>query len=119
MAIRNAMTLAEWKRLQKRPSKYRNEPVVVDGQRFDSKAEAEHFVLLNCWRKNGGIRLLLRQVPFRLPGGVVYRADFLIQYADMRLEVREVKGHWTEAARIKWRQAKELYPHVNFVAVRA
>lgn len=117
MAIRNAMTLAEWKRLQKRPSKYRNEPVVVDGQRFDSKAEAKHYTRICCHL--GQIKLVLRQVPFRLPGGVVYRADFLIVWKHGEIEVQEVKGCWTEAAKIKWKQVKELYPNVRFTEVKA
>lgn len=115
----NSMTIAEWKRLQKKPGKYRNQPVVMDGQRFDSKAEAAQYGLLRQTIESGTLKLLLRQVPFRLHGNTTYRADFLCVWRDGKIEVREVKGVWTDAAKIKWRQVKELYPNVDFREIKA
>ncbi len=59
-----------------KPRKYRNMPVVVDGIRFDSKLEARCYQELLLRKAAGDIWLLLRQVPFALEGGVVYRCDF-------------------------------------------
>ena len=89
--------------------KYRNRPTVVDGQRFDSKAEGRHWLVLRAELASGRARLVLRQVPFHLPGGVVYRVDFLVHRPDGRLELHEVKGMRTEAYRIKKRLVEALY----------
>lgn len=66
----------------KRPRKYRNQPVVVDGQRFDSKAEAKRWAELKLLEKAGKISCLERQVEFELhaDGGkkvTSYIADFV------------------------------------------
>ena len=97
----------EFSRWRKR--KYRNQPVVVDGQRFDSKAEARHWTALRAELSVGRARLVLRQVPFHLPGGVTYRVDFLVHRQDGAIEFHEVKGHRTEVYRIKKRQVEALY----------
>ena len=49
-------------------SKYRAEPVVVDGVRFDSKHEAKRWAQLQLLQKGGVIRDLERQVPLFLEG---------------------------------------------------
>lgn len=61
----------------KKPSKYRNVKVELDGERYDSKLEFDFHQVLKRRQKAGEIGLILRQVPFRLEGGVVYRADFV------------------------------------------
>ena len=52
----------------------------------------------------------LRQVPFDLPGGVKYRADFMIFWADGSVTVEDVKGYDTPQSRLKRRQGEVLYP---------
>lgn len=46
-----------------------------------------------------------RQIPFRLEvNGVLickYVVDFLVRYADGRRELVEVKGYWTDVAKLK------------------
>lgn len=49
-----------------KPSKYRNEPVVIDGIRFDSKREAARWAELQLMLKAGLIANLRRQVRFAL-----------------------------------------------------
>ncbi len=78
-----------------KPSKYRAVPTVVDGIRFASKKEAEHWQRLVLLEKAGAIQNLQRQVRFRLDvNGVhvaVYIADFT--YVDGgRLVVADAKG---------------------------
>lgn len=60
-----------------RPSKYRSQKCIVDGIRFDSKLESRCYRWLRLRQSSGEISFLLRQVPFFLEGGVVYRADFV------------------------------------------
>lgn len=90
-------------------SKYRNVPTVVDGIRFDSKAEAAHFHEIVRLHLAGEVTSYLRQVPFDLPGGIRYWADFVVFKANGCVEIHEVKGMWTDVARLKWRQVDFLY----------
>jgi hypothetical protein len=62
-------------------SKYGNQRVLLDGQWFDSKLEAERYQYLCLMRKAGAVRWFARQVNFVLPGGVKYRADFVEVWA--------------------------------------
>ena len=51
-------------------TKYRNKPIVVDGERFDSQAEYSRWRLLDMHQKEGRITNLQRQVPFMLAPSV-------------------------------------------------
>jgi len=82
----------------------------VRGILFASKAEARRFEDLELLRRGGAVRFFLRQVPFHLPGGVTYRLDFLVFWADGRTTFEDVKGKRTELYRVKKRQVEELYP---------
>lgn len=57
-------------------------------------------------------------ISLRLADRTWFRPDFLIRFADGRLEVHEVKGHWEDDARAKLKIAGELHPWAAFVAVR-
>jgi len=63
---------------KQKPNKYRNKRVVVDGWPFDSNLEADRYEQLKLLQKIGTVGWFLCQVPFRLPGGIIYRADFLV-----------------------------------------
>ena len=90
--------------------KYHAAPTSIDGLRFDSKAEAGRYVDLRLLQKAGEIVFFLRQVPFDLPGGVKYKADFMIFWADGSVTVEDVKGYDTPQSRLKRRQVEALYP---------
>src|ERR1700755_3424479 len=49
-----------------KPQKYRNHPITIDGQRFDSKKEAHAWAELKLREKAGEIHDLQRQVSFPL-----------------------------------------------------
>jgi hypothetical protein len=98
-------------------SKYRNEPIIVDGKRFDSRLEADFYVVLNQAYTAGSVRWFVRQVPFELQGGVRYRADFVVVWrADVkdsvfdrglsRVEVIDCKGLVTQEAINKFKQVE-------------
>lgn len=98
-------------------SKYRAVPTVVDGIRFDSKAEAEYYrrlVLNKTW--------FIRQPSFDLPGGVRYKADFLVWGNDSEKlchpMVIDIKGMDTPVSKLKRAQVGELY-HIKVWTLRA
>lgn len=75
------MSLSDFKAGMKKPAKYRNTRVMVDGWPFDSKLEAARYDELKTLRRVGAVAWFLCQVPFRLPGGIIYRADFLVVWS--------------------------------------
>lgn len=100
--------------------KYRNEPVIRDGKRFDSKLEADFYDLLCSAWTAGHVRWFVRQVPFELQGGVKYRADFCVfwrvvdpvtqaDHGHSRIEVVDCKGVITQESINKLKQVQEAY----------
>ena len=82
----------------------------IDGILFDSKKEMQRYRDLVMLQKLGQVLFFLRQVPFRLPGGVTYRVDFVIWWPDGRTTFEDVKGHKTEVYRLKKRLVEAHYP---------
>ena len=93
--------------------KYRNVPTYVDGIRFASKREAGVYQDLKLQQAAGLVRWFILQTPFRLPGNVVYRADFLVLMASGAVRVIDAKGIDTPASRIKRRITEATYPGVT------
>jgi len=86
-----------------KPSKYHNVKVIVDGEKFDSKKEAQHWAELKLREKIGDISNLRRQVPYDLrcpidwnsTGQAVvatYIADFVFVDAKGLTHVQDCKG---------------------------
>lgn len=92
-------------------SKYGNKRIEVDGEKFDSKAEAARYRDLVLLQRAGRISNLTRQVSFVLAPAamvagkpkraLVYRADFQYVGEDGEVTVEDVKGALTEAYKIK------------------
>lgn len=80
------------------------------GLKFDSQAEARYFDELMLRQLAGEVLFFLRQVRFDLPGGVVYRADFMVFESNGNVRVVDVKGVSTESFRAKRRMVEALYP---------
>ena len=101
-----------------RRQKYANRRVEIDGQTFDSKAEARYWGHLQIRLKAGEISNLRRQVPFVLAPAVViggrkrpplrYVADFVWEEGG-RTVVADVKGAVPEAYRIKRHLLKAIH----------
>lgn len=101
-----------------RRQKYANRRVEIDGQTFDSKAEARYWGHLQIRLKAGEIRNLRRQVPFELAPAVViggrkrpplrYIADFVWEEGGKTV-VADVKGAVPEAYRIKRHLLKAVH----------
>jgi hypothetical protein len=121
-----------------RPRKYRNVPTVVDGIRFDSKAEARRYSELRMLEKCGAVRNIIRQPSFTLcadqdpdhakPIGElgtnivgIYRGDFQYEMrpgsdrhhggpnAGWRTVVEDVKGIDTPMSKWKRKHVKAQY----------
>lgn len=89
--------------------KYGNRKVVVDGMKFDSQKEADYYlgVLLPMW-KAGELKLLVRQVPFDLPGGIRYIADFVVVDREGAVRVIDTKSDATRRIRVYINKKKQM-----------
>ena len=56
-----------------------------------------------AWYKFEGIK-------FRLADNTFYTPDFVVMRDNGEMEVHEVKGFWTDDARVKIKVAAEIYP---------
>ncbi|RUT30927.1 DUF1064 domain-containing protein [Pseudomonas sp. PAMC 29040] len=63
------------------------------------------------WYKFEGIKLRLADKTF-------YTVDFFVMPASRELEAHEVKGFWTDDARVKIKVAAGMYPVFKFVAIK-
>lgn len=54
---------------------------------------------------------------FKLADNTWYTPDFSVMLADGTMEIHEVKGHWTDDARVKIKVADDIYPF-QFIAVK-
>ncbi|WP_201829625.1 DUF1064 domain-containing protein [Microvirga zambiensis] len=63
-----------------------------------------------AWYKFEGLKL-------RLADNTFLTVDFAVMLADGTLEMHEVKGFWTDDARVKTKVAADLYPF-RFIAVQ-
>lgn len=89
--------------------KYGNRKVTVDGMKFDSQHEADYYfsVLWPRWMA-GELVLLARQVPFDLPGGIRYIADFVTVDTGGRMEVIDAKSAITKKNRTYINKKKQM-----------
>jgi hypothetical protein len=92
-----------------KPTTYRNQPVIEDDQRFDSKLEARCYRELMLRVASREVLYFIRQPNFRLEGGVVYRADFLAVLGAGGVEIIDAKGFLTRPTANKIKQVKARY----------
>lgn len=114
-------------------SKYHAKATIVDGRRFDSKAEARRYGDLLLLQRAGEIRDLECQpeyvlvYPFTHQGkkyrGVKYRADFryrtTTKLVPSETVVEDVKGVRTALYRVKLQMLLTKYPDMNFFEIEA
>jgi len=99
---------------KKKRSKYGNTETEVDGEKFDSKKEAEYYKTLLLRQKAGEIGLIKRQVDYELNEGgthsLIYRADFVYMImATGETEVADTKGFLTREYKKKRRLMKKVH----------
>lgn len=114
-------TEADLKRLQTNTrqiksgaAKYNNRRTQVDGWWFDSQLEADRYRELKLLRASADVAWFLCQVPFRLPGGITYKADFLVVWNGLSphrrgVSIEDCKGMMTRVSQNKIKQVEELY----------
>ena len=97
----------------KKTPKYRNNKTEIDGYKFDSKKEAEYYLILKDREKYGEIRYLKLQYPVEIQPAftdkqgnkiraITYKADFY--FYDCKLKswrVIDVKGFKTDVYQLK------------------
>ena len=90
--------------------KYGNRKVEIDGMKFDSQHEANYyFGVLMPRVKAGELKCVCRQVPFDLPGGIKYIADFVTIRPDMTIEaVIDAKSEVTRKNRVYINKRKQM-----------
>ncbi len=90
----------------KKKPKYKNKKCVVDGIKFDSEKEAYRWPLLQELERQGKIKKLRRQVPYRLyvNGTKIckYVADYCYE-SEGEVVVEDAKGYRTRVYIIKAR----------------
>lgn len=112
-----------------RASKYGNEPTVVDGVRFDSAAEAEHYQALLLRQHAGEISDLVCQPRYVLQeafsdtqgrrwAAITYRADFSFSEGGRAVAV-DIKGALTEAFSVRRRLFVYRYPKIELRVINA
>jgi hypothetical protein len=114
------LSLADYKATYAKPAnKYSASAIVEDGLRFDSKLEARRYrYWKNLWQL-GAIAWFTRQVPFYLPGGIVWRADFLVVTKQNphvpqlnrppEVIIEDCKGAMTRVSLNKIKQVEAIY----------
>lgn len=93
------------------------------GHTYPSKAEAAYAAQLELMRRAGLVRSWdksVRRMPLVVCGIVVghYTPDFEVVRADDTRTLVEVKGAWTEAAKLRVKLARACYPRLQIVCVR-
>ena len=91
-------------------AKYGNRRVEIDGMKFDSQHEADYYFtnLLILYRA-GRLKLLARQVPFDLPGGIKYVADFVTVDTEGNVAVIDAKSEITRRNRTYINKKKQMW----------
>src|SRR5690606_3321639 len=94
--------------------KFGAKPTTRAGRRYGSKLEASYAGRLSMLKSSGKLLFWLEQVPFSLPGGTVYRLDFMEFWAPTGNDqgdvvFTEVKGYDTPMGSLKIKQVSDLY----------
>lgn len=90
--------------------KYGARATSVNGFKFHSKKEARYYQELLLRQKAGEVIFFLRQVPFHLACGTIYRIDFAEYRADGTVHFIDVKGFKTQEYKLKKKMVEHEYP---------
>jgi hypothetical protein len=113
---------AVMKRATKKGHKYHATPTVYQGQRYDSKREAEYAASLDRMKAAGAIEGWARGGCFVLVPGkrgqrIEYRPDFYVHEGQGAGYWVDVKGMETEVFKLKARLLKHVRPDVRLLIV--
>ena len=88
---------------------YSSQRVERNGYKFGSIREADYYDELCVLRAAGEVRVIMRQVPFDLPGGIKYYADFCTVDKEGKFHVIDAKGVKTRVYINKKKQMKAIW----------
>jgi hypothetical protein len=92
-------------------SKYSNKWTEVDGIKFQSKLEADRYIILKQYESEGVIQGLELQRSFKFENNGVkicdYRADFVYKYKGREI-VEDAKGQLTDVFKLKRKMMKSI-----------
>lgn len=84
-----------------------------------NKTEAAYAENLELRRMAGEVvAWRFEDVGLRLADRTLYYPDFQVILSDGTVEFHEVKGHWMDDARVKWKAVAERFPEFRFLAVK-
>lgn len=107
-------------------SKYGSRSADFQGVTYHSTAEARYAQQLELQKKGKMIKDWKRQykIPLKVFGQLIttYYADFLVIHNDNTQEIIEVKGYFTDYARLKWKLFTAIfeqeYPEIKITMVK-
>jgi hypothetical protein len=83
-----------------------------------NKTESAYASRLELLKQSGEIVWYkFEGMKFRLADNTFYSPDFIVMLANGALQSHEVKGFWTDDARVKIKVAADMYP-LEFLAVK-
>lgn len=83
-----------------------------------NNTEFEYSKKLELMKQSGEILWYsFEALKFRLADNTSYTPDFVVMRSDGLIELHEVKGFWTDDARVKIKVAADMYPFV-FKAIK-
>jgi len=115
---------------QNQKSKFQSVECIVDGIRFQSRLEARRYTQLKQMEQEGVIHNLVLQPKFLIQEkfkdpytGKVYQpihyiGDFMFTDQTGQKIVNEVKGFFTDTARLKFKLVIYHYPEIRFVLLK-
>ena len=111
------ISVEQFKKINKKKSKYNSQKTEYNGRIYDSKKEAEYAKRLEWLRhaknKSERVDTIDYQVPYKIyiknTYVFTYFADFRVVYADGRVEVIDVKGYKTSIYRLKKKCVETYY----------
>lgn len=101
-----------------KPNKYKNKNCEIDGIKFKSLAEGRRYSELKILKKKGEIKDFGYETKtFVTVAKIKYTPDFEIENLDGTKEYEEIKGKWTEAARIRVKLFIHVYPEIKLTVI--
>ena len=83
-----------------------------------NKTEAAYARQLEAEKHAGTVLWYAFEVlKFRLADNTFYSPDFAVMLADGVIQIHEIKGHWTDDARVKIKVAARMFPF-QFIAIK-
>jgi len=111
--MNEVITVAEFKKLKPKKSKYKAKKVVFDGIKFDSLKECARYKQLMILQKAGSVIKIELQPRYDIIINSkfcgFYKADFKVYYSDGRIDLEDVKGIKTTVYNLKKKIVEAMY----------